>query len=468
MKRDSKIVQLLAACEPDELQALKRFVASPYFNRQPILVDLLGYLSDRRHNLEQLDAVEVYAELLPGQPYDDKHWRYLLSDLSTLIERFWTIERYESDEHRMLPDLLAIASEKGLDKTYRQAERRAAALLESPEPRNTTFFEFAIKSAEQSYLHFTRQKLRRYDPGLQSVSDNLDRYYFLQKLRYAVAMLKNRQILQGDYQTGISPSWLQHLEAADFFGEPLIGLYHAALLAQVDENDESLFHVLRSMLLAQERSLPEEDLRSIYQLAINYCARKIRHGKDAFASEALELYNSGIERQLFNDAGRLSPWAFTNVTKLALRLKRFEWIESFIMRHGPNLAEDFRQNVLNYNLAELYFYTNRYDEAMQALNHVAMNDINYYLGARVLLVKIYFENDEINALLSLLSAFMVFLKRNKKISSNIKQTYLNFCTTVFQLSKPEIKNREKLRESIQITPLLTDREWLMKMLVRHG
>ena len=466
MKRESKIVQLLEACEPEELLALKRFVASPYFNRQPLLVDLLDFLTEHKHDLEQTDASEAYAVLMPGQPFDDKHWRYLLSDLGTLIERFWTIEHYEADEHRVLPDLLAIASEKGLDKTYRQTERRVATLLATQEPRNTRFFEFAMKSAEQSYLHFTRQKLRRYEPGLQLLSDNLDRYYFLQKLRYAGAMLENRQILQGDYQTGISPSWLQHLEDTDFLGEPLIRLYHATLYAQLDESDESVFQNLRSMLLAQESSLPIDDLKSIYQLAINYCARKIRQGKDVFVSEALELYNSGIERKLFNDADHLSPWAFTNVIKLALRLKRFEWIETFVAKHGPSLADDFRQNVLNYNLAELYFYTNRYDEAMDALNHVTMNDLNHYLGARVLLVKIYFENKEINALLSLLSAFIAFLKRNKQISSNIKQTYLNFCTTVFQLCKPEVKNREKLSESIHATPLLTDREWLMKMLMR--
>jgi hypothetical protein len=467
MKKDRKIVQLLQACTPEELPALRRFVESPYFNRHTWLAELLDYLLERRHALEEIDPGHAFAVVLPGQPYDDKRWRYMLSDLGVLIERFWTIEHYESDERRVLPDRMALASERGIDKMYRQTERRVIDLLEGHDTRNSAFFEFALKSSEQAYLHFTRQKLRRYDPGLQAVSDNLDRFYYLQKLRFAVAMLENRQILQGDYQTGISASWLQHLEAADFFGEPLIRLYHAALRAQEDENDETLFENLRTMLVDQERSMPVDDLRSVYQLAINYCARKIRQGKDAFVSEALELYNDGIERKLFSDAGHLSPWAFSNVIKLALRLKRFDWIEEFIQKYGPDLAEDFRQNVLHYNLAELYFYTNRYDEAQQALHKVAMNDLIYYLGARVLLVKIYFETREINALLSLLSAFIAFLKRNREISSNLKQTYLNFCTTVFQLSKPEIKNLERLRENIRTTPLLTDREWLLNMLAKR-
>jgi|GEM_PF-4067462 len=59
MKRESKIVQLLEACEPEELLALKRFVASPYFNRQHLLVDLLDFLTEHKHDLEQTDASDL-------------------------------------------------------------------------------------------------------------------------------------------------------------------------------------------------------------------------------------------------------------------------------------------------------------------------------------------------------------------------------------------------------------------------
>ena len=81
-----------------------------------------------------------------------------------------------------------------------------------------------------------------------------------------------------------------------------------------------------------------------------------------------------------------------------------------------------------------------------------------------MLAKIYYETNEENALLSLLAAFTVFLKRNKNISADLKKTYLNFCHFLFQIIRKKKKHLPKLREEIRITKLLTDRAWLLKEL----
>ena len=92
---------------------------------------------------------------------------------------------------------------------------------------------------------------------------------------------------------------------------------------------------------------------------------------------------------------------------------------------------------------------------------MAYSDLNYYLGARVMLAKIYHESGDTEPLLSLLAAFMIFLKRNKQISSDLKQTYLNFCDILFQLIRRHPKKMAALGETIRTTSLLTDRSWLL-------
>ena len=152
---------------------------------------------------------------------------------------------------------------------------------------------------------------------------------------------------------------------------------------------------------------------------------------------------------------------FTNIVKLSLRLKRYEWVEPFIREYAPQLPVAFRENALHYNLAELFYYTHRNDDAQQHLIKVAYSDLNYYLGARVMLAKIYYESGHTEPLLSLIAAFMIFLKRNKQISADLKQTYLNFCDILFQLTRPHPKKMVLLGETIRNTSLLTDRSWLM-------
>lgn len=65
------------------------------------------------------------------------------------------------------------------------------------------------------------------------------------------------------------------------------------------------------------------------------------------------------------------------------------------------------------------------------LNQVVLDDLNYVLGIRVMLVKIYYEIVEENVLLLLLVVFSLFFKRNCKILVNIKYIYLNFCDLLF-------------------------------------
>jgi hypothetical protein len=187
----------------------------------------------------------------------------------------------------------------------------------------------------------------------------------------------------------------------------------------------------------------------------------MRKGTAGFDAEALDLYVEGLEQQVLLDGDTLSPWTFNNVVKLALRLKRFDWINGFMSAYEAQLPEAFREDVLHYNRAELYYATNALQKAQSALLQVSYSDLNYYLGARVLLAKIYYEMEEIEPLLSLLAAFMIFLKRNRNISNDIRQTCLNFCNILFKIVKRKPGTTDKIRQRIQSTPLLTERQWLL-------
>jgi hypothetical protein len=316
--------------------------------------------------------------------------------------------------------------------------------------------------AETKERHFNRQRLRKYNQNLQSAADHLDQYYFLHRLRIACAMLDRQAILQSQYEHNLSPQWITHLEQHAFFRAPVIQLYYTIYQALADEQEEAYFEKLKQGIQELSGKISLSDCRDIYLFAINYCARKIRQGESKFVGEALNLYRSGITNGIFIEDGVLSPWTFTNVVKLSLRKKEYLAIEEFITTYAPLLPDDFRENALHYNLAELYYYTGRFEKAQQELLQVAYSDLNYYLGARVLLAKIYYETDTEEPLLALLASFIMFLRRNKELSQNLKHTYLNFCQLLFQIIRQPASKLEKVHAKILSTELLTDRSWLEK------
>jgi tetratricopeptide (TPR) repeat protein len=159
----------------------------------------------------------------------------------------------------------------------------------------------------------------------------------------------------------------------------------------------------------------------------------------------------------------LSPWTYKNLVGVALRLKEFNWVEKFIKDYNKLLAEEFRDNALNYNLAELFYYKHDYDSAMIYLNKVEFSDIYYSLDTKKMMMKIYFEQNTIDPLLSLISSFKIFIRRNKSVSDTNKQAYDNFITVIQQFLK--YQNQKKvsaLKRTIENIKPLADRNWLIE------
>ncbi len=462
---NAKLLLILQTLDEKEMRELESFLSSDYFNKDQDVCKLFNYLQPFHPEFtsDQLTKERLFRYVYPGQPYHDKTLRYLLSNVNKLVEHFLSIQQIDQKPYQRQLALLEELSRRGLEKSYRQIDRSLARELETPKGDSGDFFLAQFQWAEIKEQHFERQRLRKFDKNIQIASAQLDRYYFLHRLRISCAMLDRQTILQARYQLNLSHNWIQHLEEQDFFGEPIIQLYYTIFQALSEEKDEAYFRKLKVGIEANSREIPFNDLRDIYLFAINYCARKIRQGKTPYVEEALNLYRSGIEQNILIEDDKISPWAFTNVVKLSLRMKQYDRIEAFIEQYAPLLPEAFRENALHYNLAELYYYTGRFEQAQEQLLQVAYSDLNYYLGARVLLAKIYYETNTEEPLLALIASFTIFLKRNKELSNNLKHTYLNFCQLLFQIIRLPQSKLNKVCNLIQTTELLTDRAWLEKI-----
>ncbi len=91
------------------------------------------------------------------------------------------------------------------------------------------------------------------------------------------------------------------------------------------------------------------------------------------------------------------------------------------------------------------------------------SDLNYQLGSRVMLIKTYYELEEIESLLSSLASFRNFLRRNKKISQPLRRPYLNFCNLLHQILRQNHKQPSQIEQSIRESDFLAERAWLLRL-----
>lgn len=463
--KKSKLIELLATFDKRELRQFKDFISSPYYNKKQELIPFFNYLKKQAPDFleAKIDRQLVYRVLYPDQAFNEKHIGYLMSYLTKLAEQFIGIQQYEKDDIYTDYHLLSALIERNLFKYYRQEYKNLTAKLSQKKLKSSTFFLKKYLVSEVSYRYFLSQHQRKDNETLQITSNSLDLFYITTKLQYSCEMVNRNKLLGAEYDVNLLEILNNALNHPLINNEPLAAIYNQIFILLSTEVTIENFQKLRSLIKLHVHKLSLAEKKKIYQYSINMGTQMMRKGEHSFFKECFDIYLDGIEDKIFFEEGFLSPWAYTNVIKLAINLKKYEWIEVFIHEHNPMLPEKFRENALHYNLADLYYHTNNFEKAIMHLHQLKASDVFLHIGSREILAKIYYETDEEEALLSLIASFSIFLRRNKKISPNIKTTYLNFCNLLNQLMRKNPKKILAIKEEIKNTSLLSARSWLLKV-----
>lgn len=89
----------------------------------------------------------------------------------------------------------------------------------------------------------------------------------------------------------------------------------------------------------------------------------------------------------------------------------------------------------HFNLATWYYEQENYDQVINLLNRVTFTDVYYEISSKYILLKVYYDSDEINPLTYLITSFDRYIRRNKAISSQNRQGILNFLLMLKKLVK---------------------------------
>jgi hypothetical protein len=177
------------------------------------------------------------------------------------------------------------------------------------------------------------------------------------------------------------------------------------------------------------------------------------------------LYKISLEKGILLLNGELGQHHYKNIITISLRLKKFDWVESFIETYTHQLPESARENAYNYNLANVYFSKGEYEKVIEQLREVEYQNLTYALGSKLMLLRTYFELKEDTALSSLIDAFRIYIRRNKKMTSQVKQQYMNtlrFTKKITGIAPYDEKSKIKTIEQIENCKALVLKNWLLE------
>ena len=365
-----------------------------------------------------------------------------------MAEKFIGLRKIE--ESGVLADCYTLSSylDRRLEKQYKHVLNRASLKMEGIQQHDEEFYYQKYMLSNIAERHFALQNQRKFDKHLQEAADNLDIFYYTKKMKYLCIMLDRQKYLSRAYDLHLLEETKRAIPESIYRDIPSISIYFSLLQTLTEEDSEPHFLEFKALIFQHGAQFSIDEMQDLYYFAINYCIQKIRIGQKQFAEELMNLYQDGLEKKYLLQQGKLSPWTFKNMAKLGLGLGRYDWVGQFVMDYNTLLPEEARSDAIHFNLADLHYHKKDFEQAMQHLNQVEFKDIHYNLGAKVMLLKIYYENNTTEAFLSLVSSFKVFVKRNKLLSGNVKTPYLNFVEIIHQLHKYGTKDPEAIRQKI--------------------
>jgi len=454
------------------------FIYSPFFNKNQKVRQLgdfvLKYAPDFGH--ADLDKRLIFPKLFATKTYDELQINNIISDLLQLLYDFMAQsqlrERPQLQKYLLLEELLNRDTPVHLQRNA----RRFKTIQEKSKIRNHEYFHHEYLLYEKMDQSVVSHSRRSFDKNLQLQSDNLDLYYFSNKLRIACDMVNRNIVIQAGYHCDFLDDILAYYEKnyRAFQSYPALSVYYLILKMIQNSDDEKSYLQLKADLLSHQQLFPQLELWTLYKHAINFCIKQINTGKGKYYEELLDLYKVLLKNKIIFPNGYLSQWTFKNIITVSSHLEAFEWTRSFIDQYEAYLIPEERFNAITYNRASLYSAQKDYQGALQTLHNVEFTDSSYHLGAKIIQLKCFYELKETEALNALIEAFRKYLLRNKDISDYRKKAnnnMLKISKGIYQLkinkntmtTSAYNQKRRSINSKLELLNPIANKDWLLEI-----
>lgn len=433
----SKPVTILKTFLPKEFKKLLQVLRSESRDDQPELVLLFEVLKKAHPKYDQpyIEREELFKKVFPGQAYNEKLLRYLLSDFTKILEAYLVASRLEKNTRQKTSLLLQAYRDRDLEKFFVSLLEKENKKLEKERVRDINFYLHRFRMSEiLSDFEYAKWDRSRADLLAQNM-DKLDQFYIASKLRSSCLMQNFRDLHISDYQPKFLEGIVELIDQSELKEVLFIRIYRKILLTLLEPDVESHYHELVADLDNCHEEFSPAGLNEIYSFARNYCVKKINSSRPEYLKILFDLYKKMIEREVIFRGGYLPQWDYKNMVTLCCKLGFTDYGEKFLEEYRERIHPDFRKNAFNFNSAGLFFYKKDYDKTLSFLQKVNLSQSSYHIETKTLLMKTYYELQEMIPLFSLFDSFNIYLRRSKEISPERKNKYTYFIKYLKRISR---------------------------------
>lgn len=470
----SRLIELYFAVEKSDLHKLEEFVASPFFNKSPQILSLFAYLRKihRKEGFSDIDKNKVWKLIFRDEVYNDKKMRELVSKSIMLLEDFFYYTNIKKHRISYYDSLLSIFNNNNLEKSYTTHLNRLEKFFEEKNNIDLLYYQEYIQMLMQKNNNLIVSPEKNIDnilENLNSLKDHITVYNYLLLLNYlhiarSLRSSLNLDEISDDRTLKRIKEYIESNKDHVVSTHPLLYSFYLILITYDNLDDPENYYNLKDFVIARLEEFSDDQKAYFYHNLHNYAMIMLSRGNPDFRAEAFNIIEYFEKETVIFDNESFGYLDFLNIVKLGIDQERKEWVERFIERYEDKIVYQFRVSTYSYAMALVHFAKKEYDKALDCLVKVEFHDYYFYLNAKTLQIKIYFEIKEVEGIISIIDSNRHFFKKKLHLPEYLEAQYKKFFSYVGRLIKTEPWKKDKIEEiyfEIERDDMFLNKKWLL-------
>lgn len=487
-----KLIEILKTFDKDELKKFKRFIGSDYFNTNESVGKLFrliaAFYPDFDIHDPKLTPVALFKKIYGTRKYDEKTFRYLLSALYNLAERYLAFASFEENDIEIRKSVIDNLTERGLFNLAAKNLTAAESLLDKDALIGGDYvynkIDYLLLWHQLYFLSNKQDPLmdKRIEHGefqmFGSVVELSHIYQIINMVTHSYNLpLKDNLVFE--YLRNIDyKKTLRYIEESESAGTILPGneklhkvlkIYFCFMITIINLQDEEYFNKMRTLVEEHADLFSAPEQQNIYVMLGTCCTRKRKAiNEEKYLEIGFDVMKKAVHRGLYTSykAQYMDVNNFITIFRTALQLNENDWAADFLRQYGERISPEYSEDMINYSFAELFFTKKNFEHSLSSLSKVKLKLFRLKLPVKVLMLRLYYELNYIVEAFSLIDSFTHFLTSNNKIRNDEKDNYASFLNFYRELLKVKAdkehgKFNKEFMEELSTASLLPHKSWLI-------
>lgn len=475
--QDTQFISLLKTFSSLEMNQFEKFLESPFFNSNKNITLMFGLIAPYYADFEDenIHRRKIFKKLFPDEDYDDGKVRYYTCELLRLAEDFLAEINMKKErfiyEINSLKELIERKQHKLAAKKLADA---AIRLGKESYPNEIYFYYLHLLKSLTNYQALISDKRIKSKVVIEEGESIVMLFLvIISQTMFNLLLMKEsynedlpNNLILGIKKTLDMEKLLKEADGHRYY--ELLRLYISLIDLKTKPDDDSCYYYLKSAIDKYSKLLNKVDLYNLLTALKSYCIQRNLRGDIKFQKERFEIELRSIELDAYSPSNNkyLQVIPFRNFILSAINANEQNTAEEFIKQFFHKLDPKTRDSSVNLAFASLYFSKKQYNNALDALSKVRQINVFFKHDVKSILLKIYFEMNQIEPALELIDSYKHFLKSNKDIPGVRQKAVLNYLKITEELLLFKTGKRKKtlgeISSEISSINLISNTTWLLE------